>query len=386
MSVTDIDTRNDHSKTSWFRLSWGIRLTIALTGSAIAWWGQIHWSGGVSIPAGSSTSGVALLIALPFLCSVMGIMLPLWALLLITERLTSAGTWGKILSSVLLLSFSGWIVNALLSNWLGRTPSSGSLRWMILIALAVVILLIPLPIMRMKRKAVALVAQGDYDGALRISRVWLRSKVYGRPFQGWIMLQAGRSVEALELLRDSAFDQKGKPLLTTLHLYFYALTLMNEERYSEAQPLLEAAVQVRQKLQESFRFSLAECLLSQNKEANRAFELAEQLVANRNRNSSSIRERFFMAQCASLRAWALASSGRREEAQASLDRDLLDSNSFGKEDLAGLLFLRGQTWKALDDRKAACEAYKQALVLFPFGINAVLARNALVRLGENDDE
>jgi tetratricopeptide (TPR) repeat protein len=235
----------------------------------------------------------------------------------------------------------------------------------------------------MRRKADALAMRGDYDGALQISRTWLRSKVYGRPFQGQIMLQAGRYSEALELLKDSAFDEKGRPLLKSLHLYFYAMALMGQGEYPEAQRLLEAAVLVPQKMEDYFRFTLAECLLSQNKEANRALDLVEQVIANLKRKSQSKQDCIFLAQCMAVHALALASCGRREEAEARLENAFAESNSLGKDDLAGLLNLKGATWQALGDSEMARAAFHQTLVLFPYGSIAMLARRKLATLEEN---
>jgi hypothetical protein len=380
MPLASVETRSSDKNASWLPLSWGVRFAIAVTGSVVAWLWQIRWINEVPFPAGPRG---AILLAVPgFLFSLMSIIFPLWTLLLLTKVLTRTRKWGDILSSVLLLSFSVWIGNSLLRDWFGP-QHGGSLRWLLLIAFIAAILLYPLPIMRMKRKAVALATVGDYDGALRISRRWLRSKVYGRPFRGWIMLQAGRFGEALELLRDAAFDEKGRPLLKSQHLYFYALSLMNEERYPEAQGLLEAAVLLPQKMEDYFRFSLAECLLSQSKEANRALELVEQVTANLKRKSQSKQDRTFLAQCMAVNALALASCGRREEAETRLENAFTESNSFRKDELAGLLNLKGETWQALGDSSMARAAFRQALSLFPYGGIAMLARRKLATLEEN---
>ncbi len=200
------------------------------------------------------------------------------------------------------------------------------------------------------------------------------------------MLQAGRYSEALELLKDSAFDEKGRPQLKSLHLYFYAVALLSEEKYSEAQLLLEAAVLVPQKIEGYFRFSLADCLLSQNKEAGRACELVEQVMAKLKRKTQSAQERIFLAQCMAVHAWALASCQRREEAKAGLQDAFTESSSMGKDDLAGLLHLKGVTLQALGDNETARAAFEQALALFPYGSIAMLARRALAKLGENVHE
>jgi tetratricopeptide (TPR) repeat protein len=235
----------------------------------------------------------------------------------------------------------------------------------------------------MKRKAIASATLGDYDEALRISRRWLRTETYGRKFQGWIMLVAGRNSEALELLKDSAFDEKDQPLLKSQYLYYYTIALMNEEKYSEAQPLLEAAVLASQKGKDYLRFSLAECLLSQSKEAIRALDLVEQVRTNLNRRSHSKQDRLCLAQCNAIAAWALAACGRREEADTRLQEAFAESDSFSKDDLAGLLNSKGLALHALGDSQRSRAAFQQALALFPYGSNAVLARRELAKLPEN---
>lgn len=200
------------------------------------------------------------------------------------------------------------------------------------------------------------------------------------------MLQAGRYSEALKLLRDSAFDQEGRPQLKSLHLYFYAIALMGMENYSEAQPLLEAAILVPQKIGEYFQFTLAECLLSQNIEVDRACELVEQLIAKLKRKAPSASDRLFQAQCTALHGWALASSNHKDEAKATLREVFAMSDSLGNDDLAGLRNLEGLAWMQLGDREMARTAFEQASGLFPHGGIEVVARRSLARLSEYGNE
>lgn len=293
---------------------------------------------------------------------------------------TRSGKRGNIWSFLLLLSVAVWILNSLSKGWFG-TQHSGSLGWILLAVFTAAILLHPLPIMRMKRKAVALATQGDYDGALRISRKWLRSETYGRKFQGWIMLAAGRYSEALELLKDSVCDEKGRPLLKSQYFYYYAIALMSEEKYSEAQPLLEAAVLASQKGGDYLRFSLAECLLSQDREPARALDLVEQVRGDL--NSHSKQDRLRLAQCNAIGAWALAACGRREEAETRLQEAFVESDSFNKDDLAELLNSKGSALQALGDSERSRAAFQQALAVFPYGSISVFARRELAKLGEN---
>jgi tetratricopeptide (TPR) repeat protein len=236
--------------------------------------------------------------------------------------------------------------------------------------------------MWMKRKAVASATRGDYDEALRISRRSLQTETYGRKFQGWIMLVAGRQSEALELLKDSAFNETGHPVLKSEYFYYYVMALMEEKKYSQAQPLLEAAVLASQKNSVYLRFSLAECLLFQNKQTERALELVEQVRGDLNRVPLARQDRLRLAQCDVIGAWALAASGRREEALTRLDEAFVQSDSFGKDDFAQLLNSKGVAFEALGDNGRARAAFQQSLAVFPYGSIGMSAREGLAKLGE----
>lgn len=123
-----------------------------------------------------------------------------------------------------------------------------------------------------------------------------------------------------------------------------------------------------QKTEVYLRFSLAECLLSQNKEADRALDLVEQVRANVNRSSHSKQDRLCLAQCNAIDAWALAACGRREEAETRLQEAFAESDSFSKDDLAGLLNSKGSALQALGDTERSRAAFQQALAVFPTGV------------------
>ena len=285
----------------------------------------------------------------------------------------------------LVLAFLVWILNSFSKGWFG-SHHGGSLGWIVLAAVVVAILLYPLPLMWMKRKAVALATRGDYDEALRISRKWLQTETYGRKFEGWIMLVAGRHSEALELLKDSVFDETGHPYLKSEYFYYYVIALMEEKKYSQAQPLLEAAVLESQKNSVYLRFSLAECLLFQNKQAERALELVEQVRGDLNRVPPPKRDRLRLAQCGVIGAWALAASGRRQEALTRLDGAFSQSDSFAKDDFAQLLNSKGVVFEALGDNGKARASFQQSLAVFPYGSIAMSAREGLAKLGERVHE
>lgn len=296
--------------------------------------------------------------------------------------ISNSGKSRTILPFLLLLTVSVWVLNSLSKGWFGP-QSGGALGWILLAAFVTGILLYPIPIMRMKQKAIAAATLGDYEEALRISRKWLGTATYGPKFQGWIMLAAGRYSEALKLLKEGAFDEKGRPLLNSQYLHYYAIALMSEERYSEAQRLLEEAVVACQKNGDYLRFSLAECLLSQNKEAERALRLVDEGRARLTKKGHSKSGSLVLAQCNVIRAWALAGCGRREEANTALEEAFAESESFSKDDLAGLLNSKGSACQALGDSERARKAFQESLAVFPHGSHSVDARTGLAELGEH---
>jgi hypothetical protein len=91
MALANEDTTNREKDVSWLHLSWGVRFTIAMTGSIVAWWCKIHWVNGIHSPAASTLGGVILWAAPFMLCSALSILLPLWALLLLTQALSRSG-------------------------------------------------------------------------------------------------------------------------------------------------------------------------------------------------------------------------------------------------------------------------------------------------------
>jgi len=374
-------TRETSGRSDWQQLrSWlsqhrTAHFAMVAALAVVSWWLQIRWVNTPYFLHILSTNQRSLLLTPLYLVQAMSILSTGWAVYLFFRVLGRFGHVGTALTALVGIPFSIFIWNALLNDWLGP-GRSGPLKTVLWFAPIVAILLYPLPIMAMKRKAVALAMHGDYEGALRVSRVWLRSDVYGAKFQGWVMLEAGRYSEALELLRGAAFDRRGRPRIKDIHLYFYALALMNDDKEAEAQPLLEAAASVPQKA-EYFRLALADCLLSQKKEPARAREIIEQILAKSQLKPDSAGRRQFLAQCVAVHAWASASCGLREEAEARINQVSEESAGFEARDRAGLWHLAGVTWQALGDREKARTAFQSALTLYPFGDIAVRARKEL---------
>jgi len=171
--------------------------------------------------------------------------------------------------------------------------------------------------LRLNQWVVALALCGHYDWALRLGRVFSWLPGFGRSFQGWIQLDAGRYSEAEASFRPLAFDESDQPRLASIELYFYATTLLDNDKYSEAQELFEAAIQIPQELR-YFHYGLADCLLSQNKESDRARELIEQVMAKRHDQLAASQQRTLRTQCIAVHSWSLAACGHRAEAEARL--------------------------------------------------------------------
>jgi hypothetical protein len=362
----------------WLNLHWGVRLTIAVTGAVVCFWLPFILANGLSLSDAQTLNERLWQMAPVFLLQVIGLLFLVWTVKLVMEMSNRSGKLGNLVAILLMFSFSVFILNSLLTDWSGP-EGSGLLRWLFWIAATSLFLFVGLAMFRLRRWVVGLAMKGDYDRALRISRKlsWLSG--YGRPFQGQILLRAGRYSEARACLKPSAFDEKGRPRLTNPDLYFYAVALMNEDRDAEAQALLEAAIQVPQKM-DYFRIALADCLLSQNKDASRACELVEQVMANMKKKGRIAQQRTIVG-CIAVHAWALACCGRREESEAQLQEALSGSKGFEAREVAALKTVAGVTWQTLGDLERARAAFQEAAKLYPHGDVGLRARRKLAELG-----
>lgn len=232
---------------------------------------------------------------------------------------------------------------------------------------------------KLKRWAYGLARQGEFDRALRIDRRLARIPGYGTPLEGPILFNAGRYSEARAYVKPTAFDEYGQPRLTSTEFYTYALTLVNEGKEAEAQPLLEAATQAPQRTA-AFQCALATCLLSQKKDATRACELMEQALAFPDLQSTSSGYKSDYAMRLARFAWALAACGRRQEAESKLAEAFADTTGLKDRDLAGLQYFAGETWRAMGEWKKARAAFDEALRLSPDGPAATGTKKALAKL------
>jgi Tfp pilus assembly protein PilF len=234
---------------------------------------------------------------------------------------------------------------------------------------------------KLKRWTYDLTRQGEFDRALQMDRRFSRIPGYGSPLEGPILFNAGRYPEAQAFVRPFAFDEQGKPKLTSAEFYTYALALVNDGKEAEAQKLLEAAVQVPQRTA-GFHVALATCLLSQKKDAERARELLEQALAFPDLQTTAYGRNSDLAMRIARYAWALAACGRRDEAEAQIEKAFAGSTGLKDRDLAGVHYFAGEAWRSLGEWKKARAAFDEALRLSPDGPAATGTQKALAKLRE----
>jgi len=288
-------------------------------------------------------------------------------------RTTPQGMHRKVRSAIYLSLYAAIIVVLMLQPLPLRT------RTAIFRAQFGVVLLWSWGVRGIKRHIYVLGNRGQYDRALHLDRFWSATPLYGSPLAGSILFNAGRYREAQAWLKPLAFDAQGNPRLTSVALYTYALALVNDDRTAEAQGLLEAAAQASPN-PGPLQVALATCLLSQNKDPQRACSLLETAMAGTQRDASTYMGRADQARRIARYAWALAAAGRRNEAQAKIDEALATGNDLRPEDAAGVQYFVGEAWRALDDKAKAQAAYDQAIALRPDGVIAMSVSKSLAKM------
>jgi tetratricopeptide (TPR) repeat protein len=217
--------------------------------------------------------------------------------------------------------------------------------------------------------------RGDFERALRLDRAWSWLPFYSSPLRGSILFNAGRYSEARQFLKPLAFDAQGQPRLSSVELYSYALCLVNDGCEPEAEKLLEAAVRVVEK-PNGTKVALAGCLLSQNKDPDRACRLLEEA-----QGSSRQVSREDQARRIARYAWALAGCGRRQESEAKIQEAIQKGAGLGNADMAGVQYFVGEAWRAMGQTANARAAFDEAVRLRPDGVTAISARKALAAMG-----
>ena len=224
--------------------------------------------------------------------------------------------------------------------------------------------------------------KGDPDLALRLNRICAWIPGYGTSYEGLILFDAGRNAEACEFLKPRVFNSAGQPRLESLELYIYCLALTNNGYAAVAEPLLEAAIRVKQP-PDSLEIALASCLLTQRKDPVRACLLIEKVMGNPQLPISNRgRQSDYVARLARF-AWALAAAGRRDEAQSRIQDALVAAANLKNDHAASVQYFIGEAWEALEEIQKSRGAYQAAIELRPEGVTAVSARNGLDRLRES---
>jgi tetratricopeptide (TPR) repeat protein len=287
------------------------------------------------------------------------------------------GNWRRFGAVLLSAPIVALVLSALFGDPIDAVQRS-PLYLILGIGLALTILFVPLAIL-MGIIPIWLVRRGKYDLALRLNRLFFWTPGNNSSTEGWILTMAGRYAEAREYLQPLAFNEKGHPRLTSVDLFLYTLVLSIEGEESTAEMLYEAAIHVPQKTGD-FHFGLADCLLTQKKDPDRARKLVESVLAGIPVNPRSIQQRANRAQMIAFHAWALASNGWRTEAELRLQQATANSSGIGKCNLAALQLPVGDTWLTLGETENARASFRRAVSLFPFGDIAMRAQKKLAEI------
>ena len=237
-----------------------------------------------------------------------------------------------------------------------------------------------LAVRRIKTRVYRTGHKGDCDEALRMDRFWSAVPFYGSSLRGSILFNAGRYREAQAFLKPLAFDAHGQPRLASFELYSYALALVNDNRAAEAQPLLEAAAAAAPD-NDSLKVALASCLLTQDKEPERAARLLEEVVNSPRRGRQGAESAADDAARIARYAWALAACGRRQEAQSRIDQALQLALNLRPDDAAGVQYFIGEAWRVMGENAKAQAAYDEAVRLQPTGVISLSVQKALAKTG-----
>jgi hypothetical protein len=287
------------------------------------------------------------------------------------------GHWRKIAPVLVAPPFIALASTAILSDP-HQAGQPSPLYWGLRIALGAAVLLIPASVL-LGLLPVTLVRHGKFDLAIALNRLFFWAVGANRSTEGWILVMAGRYAEARSYLKLQAFDKNGNARLTSQEYFLYALAQSLENEDGSAEELFEAAVRVPQ-LTGDFHFGLADCLLTQRTQPERAQHLIESVLSGFSANPGTSQQRANRAQMLAFYAWSLAANGAREAAQARIREAVVASMGIRRCDLAALQLPLGETWIALGDTEKARRAFIEAVNLYPFGDIAMRAQRKLSTL------
>jgi tetratricopeptide (TPR) repeat protein len=247
-------------------------------------------------------------------------------------------------------------------------------------ALGLVVLLFLGTLHIARRSTIGLALQARFEQALRWNRRLLWIPGYGGSLEGWILITAGRYIEAQDATRPGAFGKHGDPRLGSWQLYYYAMALSHQGNGTEAQELLEAALRLKPSIGR-FYLGLADCLLEHDKDPDRARQLLDRMLTNweeadypsRTRAKASLRRGRY--------AWALARCEQRDDAIIQMREAAVESAKFLNYDQAWLQYYAGEAWRALGDTDKARTAFEAAIAVHPHGQVEQRTQKGLLELG-----
>lgn len=219
---------------------------------------------------------------------------------------------------------------------------------------------------------------GDYDRAIR----WLRWLSLGSPNYTMIGMEgvthelAGRPVDA-----ERCFRQGMTKSLTLLPdeqvrlLDSLGEALGDQGRYEEAKKCFQYAIEVGGTRPSLPRFGLAELLLKQGAEAQKAMDLIDEGTRMEKGRLKTKAEPVRLA----ARAWALALLGRRQEAEEAIERAVQGRRFFAVSLLASTRWQAGMALLALGETGKAVEHFRAARDADPKGKYCALAIQQLKR-------
>jgi len=278
---------------------------------------------------------------------------------------------------ILYLAIFRYVVFRARLDWIDRIVSNSTAAHYI--KLVVIIALITLIVSARDIVARVLVrrawGKGDYDRALRS----LRTLSSGSPTTEMLRLQglthalAGRPAEAEQCFRQALAKDHSMPRSAQVHcLGCLGNTLTDQGRYEEARQCLERAVEMGDR-NGTARVSIAELLLAQGSEPQRALDLVDEAMRA---TQGQIAQRLEGGRRAT-RAWALALLGRRQEAEQSIEQALRAPVGKLRATLAMRHWAVGMALVAMERTGKAIEHFRAARDADPSGKYGDLALRQL---------
>jgi tetratricopeptide (TPR) repeat protein len=221
--------------------------------------------------------------------------------------------------------------------------------------------------------------RGEFDRAMRLNRLAMQIPGYGGSLEGPLLFNAGKYSEALAFLKPLAFDGRGNPRFKSTDFYTYCLALNNAGKPADAEKLLDAAIRELPQA-DVLKVALASCLLTQEKDADRACSLLEEAMAAPHSRMPGYQKSADEARRTARYAWALASAGRSQQANEKIQQAMTEGADLQPADRAGVLYFVGEAWRMLGHVTEARNAFNEVMRISPEGVTALSARKGLAKL------